>query len=248
MSEGLREIVLHVQQAADEVAGGSESVTRASVTAVKNSEATVSAVETITATIHEMNANIQNVAASTQSQASSTTETLASIKSMLTSSQTVAEAAERLVAISNRANDSVKEGRDSMSSAADGMAEIRDVSGTSSRFVEALGTTAEDIGKIVGVIDDIAEQTNLLALNAAIEAARAGEHGLGFAVVAEEVRKLAERSARSTGEITELIHNIQNHVKQAVGNMGRTTAIVDQGMIRTEELKASLEKIDAAVS
>ncbi len=248
MSSGLRDIVIHVQQAADGVAGGSSAVAKASGAAVQNSEATVSAVETITATMHEMNANIQNVARSTQSQASSTTETLASIESLLQSVQTVAKAAERLVDIAKRADGAVREGHDAMKSAANGMEEIKDVSGTSSRFVENLGTTAEDIGKIVGVIEDIAEQTNLLALNAAIEAARAGEHGLGFAVVAEEVRKLAERSAKSTGEISDLIRNIQAHVAEAVRNMARTNGIVEQGMKKTEDLRASLQRIDSAVS
>jgi methyl-accepting chemotaxis protein len=248
MSGGLRDIVVHVQQAADGVAGGSEAVATASGAAVQNSEATVSAVETITATMHEMNANIQNVARSAQSQASSTTQTLASIESLLSSVQTVAKAAEQLVDIAKHADESVRGGHEAMNTAADGMSEIREVSGTSSRFVESLGTTAEDIGKIVGVIEDIAEQTNLLALNAAIEAARAGEHGLGFAVVAEEVRKLAERSAKSTGEIADLIRNIQAHVGEAVRNMARTTAIVEQGMKKTEDLSDSLQKIDSAVS
>jgi methyl-accepting chemotaxis protein len=248
MSGGLRDIVIHVQQAADGVAGGSDAVAKASGAAVQNSEATVSAVETITATMHEMNANIQNVARSAQSQVSSTTQTLASIENLLSSVQTVAKAAEQLVDIAKHADGSVREGHESMNVAANGMEEIREVSNTSSRFVESLGTTAEDIGKIVGVIEDIAEQTNLLALNAAIEAARAGEHGLGFAVVADEVRKLAERSAKSTGEISDLIRNIQAHVGEAVRNMARTTAIVEQGAKRTEDLSASLQKIESAVS
>ncbi len=248
MSSGLRDIVIHVQQAADGVAGGSDQVAKASGAAVQNSEATVSAVETITATMHEMNANIQNVARSSQSQASSTTQTLASIDSLLSSVQMVAKTAESLVEIAKRADASVRGGHEAMSAAANGMGEIRDVSNTSSKFVEGLGVTAEDIGKIVGVIEDIAEQTNLLALNAAIEAARAGEHGLGFAVVADEVRKLAERSAKSTGEISDLIRNIQSHVAEAVRNMSRTTSIVEQGMSQTEELSASLQRIDAAVS
>lgn len=248
MSSGLSELVLHVQQASDEVAAGSEAVALSSTAAVENSESTVTAVESITATIHEMNANIQNVAKNAQSQASSTTETLASIESLLRSVQSVAKSAGHLVEIANRAAESVRDGSESMSAAVEGMIEIRDVSTTSTRFVRGLGNTAEDIGKIVEVIDDIAEQTNLLALNAAIEAARAGEHGLGFAVVAEEVRKLAERSAKSTGEISDLIRNIQTHVAEAVSNMERTSSIVDQGMKRTEVLSASLKKIDSAVS
>ncbi len=203
MSGNLRDIVIHVQQAADGVGGGSEAIAQASNTAAHNGEATVSAVESITATIHEMNANIQNVARSTQSQSSATTETLASIDSLLKSVRTVATAGEQLVSVAKSSDRAVREGQGSMILAAEGMGEIRDVIKTSSEFVESLGSTADDIGKIVGVIEDIAEQTNLLALNAAIEAARAGEHGLGFAVVAEEVRKLSERSAKSTGEISD---------------------------------------------
>ena len=248
MSSSLRNIVVHVQQAADEVGGGSESVAEASNTAARNSDATVSAVETITATMHEMNANIQNVARSAQSQASSTTETLASIDSLLGSVRTVAKAAEELVDVAKGADRTVREGHDAMKVAAAGMVEIREVIGTSSQFVENLGSTADDIGKIVGVIKDIAEQTNLLALNAAIEAARAGEHGLGFAVVAEEVRKLSERSAKSTGEISELVRNIQAHVGEAVRKMSLSTVIVEQGMKRTEDLTTSLGRIDEAVS
>jgi methyl-accepting chemotaxis protein len=184
-----------------------------------------------------MNANIQNVARNAQSQSASTTQTLASIENMLRSVQTVAGAAERLVEIATRANRTVADGGAAMEAASKGMGEIRDVIRSSAGFVKDLGGMAEDIGKIVGVIDDIAEQSNLLALNAAIEAARAGEHGLGFAVVAEEVRKLAERSARSTGEISNLVERIQSQVSKAVTNMEKSTAIVEQGMGRTEELR-----------
>jgi methyl-accepting chemotaxis protein len=93
-----------------------------------------------------------------------------------------------------------------------------------------LGEHSQQIGEIIQVIDDIAEQTNLLALNAAIEAARAGEHGKGFAVVADEVRKLAERSSKATKEIAELITNIQKLTAGAVKAMEEGTGEVEQGV------------------
>jgi len=119
---------------------------------------------------------------------------------------------------------------------------------SSSGIIGALGHRADDIGKIIEVIDDLAEQTNLLALNAAIEAARAGEHGLGFAVVADEVRKLAEKSAQSTKEIAELIQSIQREARKAVENMEKSTSIVDEGLTLGAELSTALRKIANVVA
>ena len=135
-----------------------------------------------------------------------------------------------------------------MDKATDGLNRINRTIHESGEIIGALGQRADDIGRIVEVIDDLAEQTNLLALNAAIEAARAGEHGLGFAVVADEVRKLAEKSAQSTKEISELINSIQKEARKAVENMERSTGIVNEGLTHGEELSTALRKISNVVT
>lgn len=113
-----------------------------------------------------------------------------------------------------------------------GMEAIRTKVGISASRVEEMGTRSEEIGAIVETIEDIASQTNLLALNAAIEAARAGEQGKGFAVVADEVRKLAERSSLATKEIAALIKGIQNSVTEAIHAMKESASEVEAGVIR----------------
>ena len=248
MITGLRNLVRNVRDAASQVASASNQVAGASDESAKISLQTSSAIDEVTSTMHEMSVNVQNMVKSTQVQASSVSETSASIDQMVASIQRVADTAKVLLDISNRSREEVHNGIGTMEKATDGLNRINATINSSGEIIGVLGQRADDIGKIIEVIDDLAEQTNLLALNAAIEAARAGEHGLGFAVVADEVRKLAEKSAQSTKEISELIASIQKEARKAVENMDRSTGIVNEGLGLGQELNTALRKISNVVT
>ena len=248
MVEGLAGLVRSVRDASSQVASASNQVAGASDDAAKVGLQASSAIDEVTSTMHEMSVNVQNMVKSTQVQASSVSETSASIDQMVASIQRVADTAKVLLDISNRSREEVHSGITTMEKATDGLNRINSTITSSGEIIGALGQRADDIGKIIEVIDDLAEQTNLLALNAAIEAARAGEHGLGFAVVADEVRKLAEKSAQSTKEISELIQSIQKEARKAVENMDRSTGIVNEGLDLGGELNSALRKISNVVT
>ncbi len=248
MVDGLAGLVRSVRDASSQVASASNQVAGASDDSAKIGLQASSAIDEVTSTMHEMSVNVQNMVKSTQVQASSVSETSASIDQMVASIQRVADTAKVLLDISNRSREEVHNGIGTMEKATDGLNRINTTINSSGESIGALGQRADDIGKIIEVIDDLAEQTNLLALNAAIEAARAGEHGLGFAVVADEVRKLAEKSAQSTKEISELIQSIQKEARKAVENMNRSTSIVNEGLELGGELNSALRKISNVVT
>jgi methyl-accepting chemotaxis protein len=248
MSHGLQDLVRTTRDSAGQVAAGSNQVAGAADESAKVSVQASSAIEEVTSTMHEMSINVQNVVKNTQVQASSVAETSASIDQMVTSIQRVADTAKVLLDIANRSREEVGTGIATMEKATDGLNRTNHAIQSSAEIINILGHRADDIGKIIEVIDDLAEQTNLLALNAAIEAARAGEHGLGFAVVADEVRKLAEKSTQSTKEIADLIQSIQREARQAVENMERSTRIVEEGLSLGNDLGSALHKISNVVT
>jgi methyl-accepting chemotaxis protein len=248
MSHGLQQLVRTTRDSAGQVSAGSNQVAGAADESAKVSVQASSAIEEVSSTMHEMSINVQNVVKNTQVQASSVAETSASIDEMVTSIQRVADTAKVLLDIANRSREEVITGIQTMEKATDGLNRTNQAIQASAEIINILGHRADDIGKIIEVIDDLAEQTNLLALNAAIEAARAGEHGLGFAVVADEVRKLAEKSTQSTKEIADLIQSIQREARQAVENMERSTRIVEEGLNLGNDLGSALHKISNVVT
>ena len=248
MSHGLQQLVRTTRDSAGQVSAGSNQVAGAADESAKVSVQASSAIEEVSSTMHEMSINVQNVVKNTQVQASSVAETSASIDQMVTSIQRVADTAKVLLDIANRSREEVVTGIQTMEKATDGLNRTNQSIQASAEIINILGHRADDIGKIIEVIDDLAEQTNLLALNAAIEAARAGEHGLGFAVVADEVRKLAEKSTQSTKEIADLIQSIQREARQAVENMERSTRIVEEGLNLGNDLGSALHKISNVVT
>ncbi|HOJ42678.1 MAG TPA: HAMP domain-containing methyl-accepting chemotaxis protein [Syntrophorhabdaceae bacterium] len=161
-------------------------------------------------------------------------------------SQTVVDVAKNTANIAESAKKAVDTAQEGNKIVERSVGEVKEIDKTvneSARFVKSLGERSVHIGEIISVINDIADQTNLLALNAAIEAARAGEQGRGFAVVADEVRKLAERTAQATSEIEEMIKAIQNEVTKAVEIMDNATKKVDTGVKLTAQAGEALKEI-----
>ncbi len=181
-------------------------------------------------------------------QAQQTSEVAAAVEEMTRtiheSSNHVKEAAHMAEKASSLAQKGEQVFRDTLT----GMQKIANVVKKAAQTVETLGKSSMEIGEIIQVINDIADQTNLLALNAAIEAARAGEQGRGFAVVADEVRNLAERTSSATKEISEMIQRIQEETNQVVVSMSEGNKEVENGMLLADQAKTALNEIIKSVN
>jgi len=185
----------------------------------------------------------ENMAAGAREQAAQTADVAAAVEEM---TNTIMETTQNLSRASEVAKDSgfkAKTGNEVVKDTISGMNTITDVVKKSADKIFLLGQNSTKIGEIVSVINEIAEQTNLLALNAAIEAARAGEQGRGFAVVADEVRKLAERTTKATKEISDMIHKIQYDTNEAVISMKSGISEVESGKELTQKAGMVLNEI-----
>ncbi len=210
--------------------------------AMSNTEQSQNVTETVKI-INQLGDAIGHIAGGAQEQATSVNQVSRTVGEMASSIEAVASNAQQVLDATMQTSEVAKNGSQAVLHTVTGMGKIKDKVYETAEKIKELGDHSQQIGEIIEVIDDIAEQTNLLALNAAIEAARAGEHGKGFAVVADEVRKLAERSGKATKEIAVLITNIQKGTERAVVAMEEGTREVEAGVRLATGAGTALDEI-----
>ena len=221
---GFNEVVQDISKLVREVIHVSEEITRASSYIVGSTD---------------------NIAAGMQSQKERTFDIASAVEEISASMNERAQGAIIVAQESQESSAVAVRGGEALRTMTANIKNVTAAVQDSAEIVRLLGKSGEEIGEIISVIDEIADQTNLLALNAAIEAARAGEQGRGFAVVADEVRKLAERTQQATKEISGMISHIQKNTGNAVGAMNNATALVRQSEGFVRETSRALEDIIA---
>lgn len=254
MVDSLRTVIINLQTASERVSSSSE-------------ELIASADQTAEGTMQVSEA-IQHVASGAENQTARIEANTSALDDVL---QGVLRIADSSSNVSNLAQETVKEAVDGTKFVRDNLLQMKFIHESvteSNKVIQSLFNRSNEIGKILDAISGIADQTNLLALNAAIEAARAGEHGKGFAVVADEVRKLAEQSRLSASQISTLIITIQEDTKKSVNIMSEVSKNAEEGLVistetsdkfdvimnrmnkmtpQVEEVSATVQRISAAV-
>ena len=265
MLVSLREVISNVAESANSVNEAAAHLARASELTGEAAGQVVSTVQNVaqgideqtrgvsktSSAVEQMSWAIEGVAIGAHEQSRAIGKASEVAAQISTAIQQVTSNAEMVMHDSSEAARHSRDGASTVNEMIVGMEAIRSKVALSATRVSEMGTRSEEIGAIVETINDIASQTNLLALNAAIEAARAGEQGKGFAVVADEVRKLAERSSLATKEIGGLIKNIQKTVSDAVNAMNESAGEVEAGVNRANsagqalgEILSSAESVD----
>ena len=261
MIAGLRTLVGQVQANAEQVADAGEQIDAASeqsahvtqqvamtIQQVAQGTATqAQAMAQAAAQVQQIARDIDRIAQGSQAQMAAVRQAAAVTERIVAAIHEMAKGAQASAHSSAQTVEAARRGVQTVAETVQGMEAVKNKVGVSAARVQEMGERSSQIGAIVETIDEIAGQTNLLALNAAIEAARAGEQGRGFAVVADEVRKLAERSAAATREIAELIKGIQQTVAEAVQAMEEGAQEVERGAARAGDAGQALNTILVAV-
>ncbi|WP_391118199.1 methyl-accepting chemotaxis protein [Psychrobacillus sp. L3] len=236
LAVSFNEMVFHLKELIKKVRESSEQV------AASSEELTASAEQTNHAAEHIAESSME-LATGSDSSLKGTEDASLSVREMETNIMNISESISSVSNNSKVTSLESEKGNEAIKNTIQQMNTVNESVLHSANIIKSLGVRSGEIEKIVGVISDISEQTNLLALNAAIEAARAGEHGKGFAVVADEVRKLAEESRKSADHITSLIRDIQGNTNNAVSSMEKCTEDVETGMLLVNDTGESFEKI-----
>jgi methyl-accepting chemotaxis protein len=235
-SEQLARTSQQAGQATQQIATTSQQVAKGATEQSTSLAQTTQGIEQLSRAIQQISQGAQEQAKGVERNVEIVNKVSSAVSGVSTNAQVASEGAKQ-------AGQAAEQGADMARKTVEGMGKIKQAMDAASNKVTDLGERSNEIGKIVATIDDIAAQTNLLALNAAIEAARAGEQGRGFAVVADEVRKLAERSSSATKEIAELITSIQAGVGEAVKAMKDGNKEVEDGYKLAAEAGESLSGI-----